>query len=550
MKKLLAILIALCLIAACFPLAASADSAPAIALGANKLTTGSRVWFAGYNKAPVSWLVMGAGSDGGGNSRLLLTEYVIDMIKFNSTDNATWQESLAQKWCAELYSTFSAAEQAAALPTSKSDAAYRGKSLHFGTSSLVNEHVFLLSAPEAEEIYFPRGDDSSRIAYNIKGVEQFWWLRSPYATHNTSAAVVTTLGEVNCYPAGHSHGARPALNLDLSSIVFVSPASGGKPAGETGLAEIGAVSENNKDWKLTLRDPGRSFSASAASVKGPAGGTVRIPYAHAETGANEYISALLSVGDALYYGSVKAAASGTAEFTLPADLADGSYTLRVFNEQKNPDKYSDAASAFAEVALTVGPADPDEPEEPSLPETFADATGSYAIDISGGATYQKPAGSGASAKIPDTITVNGQTVPVTKIADNAFKANKKLTKVTLGKNIKEIGKNAFANCAKLKSVSGGTNVEVIGDSAFSGCKALKSFTIGAKVNKIGKKAFYKCAALKKITIKSVFLTKSTVGSGAFKGIHPKATIKVPKAVKKDYTKWLLKKGVKKTMKIK
>ena len=35
-----------------------------------------------------------------------------------------------------------------------------------------------------------------------------------------------------------------------------------------------------------------------------------------------------------------------------------------------------------------------------------------------------------------------------------------------------------------------------------------------------------------------------------KGINAGATIKVPKAVKKDYSKWLLKKGVKKTMKIK
>ncbi len=185
-----------------------------------------------------------------------------------------------------------------------------------------------------------------------------------------------------------------------------------------------------------------------------------------------------------------------------------------------------------------------------LPETFSDDTGSYAIDQNGEAEYQKPAKDAVNAKVPDTITVGGKAVPVTKIADNAFKGQKKLTKVTIGKNIKEIGKNAFANCAKLKTVSGGANVEIIGDSAFSGCKALAKFTIGAKVSKIGKKAFYKCAALKKITIKSKLLTKATVGSSAFKGIYKTATIKVPKAVKKDYTKWLLKKGVKKTMKIK
>ncbi len=178
-----------------------------------------------------------------------------------------------------------------------------------------------------------------------------------------------------------------------------------------------------------------------------------------------------------------------------------------------------------------------------------DATGSYELSADG-ATFVKPAKSGSSAKIPDTVTVGRTTFPVTKIADNAFKGQKKLTKVTIGANIKEIGRNAFANCAKLKTVSGGANVEIIGDQAFSGCKALKKFTIGAKVVKIGKKAFYKCSALKKITIRSKLLTKDTVGSSAFKGIYKTATIKVPKAVKKDYSKWLLKKGVKKTMKIK
>ncbi len=183
-----------------------------------------------------------------------------------------------------------------------------------------------------------------------------------------------------------------------------------------------------------------------------------------------------------------------------------------------------------------------------LKPSVSHATGLYALSETG-ATYLKAATAGAaSVKIPDTIP--GTDVPVTKIADNAFKGMKSLTKATIGKNIKEIGKNAFAKCAKLKTVSGGANVEIIGDSAFSGCKALKAFTIGKNARQIGKKAFYKCAGLKKITIKSKLLTKSTVGSSAFKGIYKTATIKVPKAVKKDYSKWLLKKGVKKTMKIK
>ena len=199
---------------------------------------------------------------------------------------------------------------------------------------------------------------------------------------------------------------------------------------------------------------------------------------------------------------------------------------------------------------------PDRYNAPYSPLTFvfsstvSDPAGSFELN-GNEVTFAKPAKKDASSVvIPATVTVSGRVLPVTKIAPNAFKGSKKLTKVTIGANIKEIGKSAFQNCAKLKTVSGGANIEIIGDSAFAGCKALTKFTIGAKVTKIGKKAFYKCAALKKITIKSKLLIRDTVGSSAFKGIYKTATIKVPKAVKKDYTKWLLKKGVKKTMKIK
>ena len=40
-------------------------------------------------------------------------------------------------------------------------------------------------------------------------------------------------------------------------------------------------------------------------------------------------------------------------FTVPSGLASGSYTLKVFNEQKNGDKLTDYASAFDEVTLSV-----------------------------------------------------------------------------------------------------------------------------------------------------------------------------------------------------
>ena len=68
--------------------------------------------------------------------------------------------------------------------------------------------------------------------------------------------------------------------------------------------------------------------------------------------------------------------------------------------------------------------------------------------------------------------------------------------------------------------------------------------------KLGKKAFWGCTKLKSISIKSKKLKGQLVGAQAFKGIHTKAVIKVPKKQKKKYQKWLRKKGITKMMKIK
>ena len=91
-------------------------------------------------------------------------------------------------------------------------------------------------------------------------------------------------------------------------------------------------------------------------------------------------------------------------------------------------------------------------------------------------------------------------------------------------------------------------VTAIGANAFKGQKKLATVVIGANVSNIGKNAFNGCSSLQNITIKSTKL--KTVGTGAFKGINKKATIKVPKAKKKAYTKLLSGKGQAKSVKVK
>ena len=122
-------------------------------------------------------------------------------------------------------------------------------------------------------------------------------------------------------------------------------------------------------------------------------------------------------------------------------------------------------------------------------------TGSYIITSSEKkeVAYKAPANKNAKTiTIPATIKVKGVTYKVTKIADNSFKNNNKITKITIGENIVSIGKNAFYGCKKLKTVKMGKNVTTIGANAFRGCTSLTSITLSDKTTKIGTNAFYGC----------------------------------------------------------
>ena len=142
--------------------------------------------------------------------------------------------------------------------------------------------------------------------------------------------------------------------------------------------------------------------------------------------------------------------------------------------------------------------------------------------------YMTPKSSAkGTVTIPTTVTIDKVTYKVTSIADNAFKNNKKITKVVIGNNIVSIGKNAFAKCTKLVSVIIGKNVIKIGKDAFAGCKKLK-----------------------KIVIKTKKLTKKSVAKGAFRSVGKKVVVQVPKSEYKAYKKLLRAKGLSKKVKIK
>ena len=157
--------------------------------------------------------------------------------------------------------------------------------------------------------------------------------------------------------------------------------------------------------------------------------------------------------------------------------------------------------------------------------------------------YTKPVYKKASVRIPDTINVNGITCKVTEISANAFKNNKSLKTVSIGRNVTVIGTNAFYGCKKLSKVSGGNGIVKIGHRAFANCSSLSKITIPGSVRSIGKQAFCNCKKLRSITIKTSTLSGKTVGSKAFAGTYKKPTVKVPASKLKTYKKLLKARGM-------
>ena len=187
-------------------------------------------------------------------------------------------------------------------------------------------------------------------------VSSSWWLRSP-GSETYYVAIVSSDGSVRysgvTIRKNNNHRTvRPAFNLNLNSVLFTSPAVGGKPDG--GLTKVPEYSGN--EWKLTLLDNSNNFAVTEKALSAAPGDTIVLNYTGASAWPNEYISAIVADNSgAQYYGRITkpAMGSGTVEIKIPSDLAPGSYNLKVFSEQCNGDYNTDYASNFTDIALTV-----------------------------------------------------------------------------------------------------------------------------------------------------------------------------------------------------
>ena len=385
-KRLLSILLTLCMALSLLPAVAFAEGgAKAIQSGTGSIhgydtSAGgySYIYYGTWRNSPIKWRVLDTKANtGAADALFLLTDECLyplpgDLyacyIQFNPADKQNrhlWKDSTLQNWFQNTFysgenSAFTSAERALIPATTQEGSMYTLSNLHMRLQicALEAEYVFAPSIQDIMNADYGFTDSASRIAgpSNSLGPGTRYWLRSFEISEQLPFMVgedASLMGDWGDNPSA----VRPAMNLSTAgnNILFVSAAEGGKPAG--GLAEISEYTGN--EWKLTLLDSSRSgFAVTTTDLSAyTRGGTVKIGYTGAKTGTNEYVSAMIldAAGNPAYYGRSSAALTdenGTAELTIPA-LAEGTYTLKVFNEQYNGDKMTDLASAFADVTLTV-----------------------------------------------------------------------------------------------------------------------------------------------------------------------------------------------------
>lgn len=349
----------------------------------------------------------------------------------------SWQGSDRQAWCKNFYSSsLTIQEQSAVLSTTKTDAEYildmgeiKGKAnIPYSENILNGDKVFFLSAEETTSVGNEYGMGPNTSSYpgrfqNVSGFyggnDKAWWLRSRFYVSEESVVY---------YPEGDDYvgiaegsfvvitdlydtpvTARPAMNIDSNSVLFISAAVGGKSTDGMDNVLTAVDDYDGKEWKLTILDSNRDFSISNAKIDG---NTVTFSYSNAQTGTNEYISALIDNNGAItHYGRILQldgetnAASGTASLTLPAGVTLSENTkLYVFNEQYNGDKMTDHAGYLLEIS---------NPDDDKSAPTFLNSSASRDSEASAtvkfvsseeGTYYYQVVESGAVAPTVEDIT--------------------------------------------------------------------------------------------------------------------------------------------------
>ncbi len=230
--------------------------------------------------------------------------------------------------------------------------------------ALTGEQIFLLDAEDVSNgaYGYSMTDESCENRKKTGSSAAYWWLRSAYRINDSAYYAGYVRGGGDIYEIivyGNNPGVSPALNLNLSSVLFSSVISG--TAGETGA-----------EYKLTLLDGDMTIAPGSGVTK--SGNTVTIPYSISGTNSANATQVSVLILDKEYTaGNTNGAkvlandklnvdnfsTTGTGTYILPDSLSDkkagSDYHVYLMAEDVNEEKETDYASTPVEIYLWNAP---------------------------------------------------------------------------------------------------------------------------------------------------------------------------------------------------
>ena len=374
----------------------------AISLGNDYLvgTKGSLVYFGSYpqtdptgaKKEPVLWWVL----KNDGEKALLLSAYNLDAQQYSKKgEDVTWEKSDLRKWMNTtfLQKAFTTSEQNAIATTHVvTPNSYNGRPGGGDT----DDKVFALSVQEAVSggFFYEGGKYFNNADVDLKSCNteyacaqsdgwlayppsaDNWWLRTPGYMEKRRAYVLGWSRYKDLYvdldgTTGDNRmvAARPALNLDLDKVLFISAAEQALPKGGTknvaGIGNVMTMGEVSADyggnsWQVTLRN------GSSPNIKKVYGGEKmkegytdwRFTFSWSSVSGGKSVHALLVNEDneVLYYrniGPVQRLSTVTSSLLIPEGLKEGKYTLKLYRGTTNTGTGVNYASDFLDIPIEV-----------------------------------------------------------------------------------------------------------------------------------------------------------------------------------------------------
>ncbi|MGN0153638.1 MAG: DUF6273 domain-containing protein, partial [Lachnospiraceae bacterium] len=265
------------------------------------------------------------------------------------------------------------------------------KSVFANYVALTGEQIFLLDAEDVSNgaYGYSMADEDTENRKKTGSSAAYWWLRSAFINYAYHAGYVYDDGNIinddvdNIYP-----GVSPALNLNLSSVLFSSASGTSKSSALTSESnEIGTTT--NTEWKLTLKDDEKSVALTEGrSVTKASNETITVPYTYTDkeeaTDSEKVNQISVMITDKaydaekaanaqeaqiLYYGAlqdiknaegtdstVAESSTGTGTFALPSSLTGTlgtDYHIYLLAEHVNADNSTDYASEPKEVTTIL-----------------------------------------------------------------------------------------------------------------------------------------------------------------------------------------------------